>query len=55
MLEVAPQVRRLLAQRLVLVHAEVGDVGGEGLVEPEVVPPLHRRQVSEPLVAPTRA
>ena len=31
-------------------HAPVGRPGGEGLVEPEVVPPLHRHEVAEPHV-----
>ena len=30
------------------LHREVGHVGGERLVEPEVVPPLHRDEVAEP-------
>ena len=32
------------------LHCEVGHVGGERLVEPEVVPPLHRDEVAEPHV-----
>ena len=35
---------------LAFVHGHVGDHVGEGLVEPEIVPPLHRDQVTEPLV-----
>ena len=33
-----------------LLHREVGHVGRERLVEPEVVPPLHRDEVAEPHV-----
>ena len=33
-----------------LLEAEVGDKGGEGLVEPEVVPPPHGDEVAEPVV-----
>jgi len=32
-----------------VVDSEVLDVAGETFVEPQVVPPLHRHQVAEPL------
>lgn len=35
---------------LTLVHRHVRDGVGEGLVEPEVVPPFHRDQIAEPLM-----
>ena len=33
-----------------LIKADVADVVGEGLVQPQVVPPLHRDEVAEPHV-----
>ena len=44
--ELAPGVRVLRPFR----QAEIGDVGGERFVEPEVVPPAHRHKVAEPHV-----
>ena len=33
-----------------LAQSQVGHIGSEGLVEPQVVPPLHGHQISEPHV-----
>ena len=50
--EIAPQMGRLLEKGLVDVHTEVRNVGSEGLVEPQIVPPFHGSKVAEPLVTP---
>ena len=42
--------RPLVGERTGTRHAPVGRPRREGLVEPEVVPPLHRHQVAEPHV-----
>jgi len=34
-----------------LCHDDVGHIGSEGLVEPQIVPPLHGDQIAEPLVS----
>lgn len=40
-------------RRLSVVGPKIRDVGRESLIEPQVVPPLHGHQVSEPLRAQT--
>ena len=39
-----------LVKRVASVEGQVGDVGREALVEPQVVPPAHRHEVAEPHV-----